>query len=274
MKNKFLFYHLFLLLPISQSIVNKFQTLKMMSINNTGTPCKSIKVGYINLRAQSGFWSPKQAQVEHFVKLEKFDILHLQEAQILEDTFESCDYITSNYSIITNNARNPYGTASLVANSLEPVNIKLDTQGRVIVFDIGDVTFANVYLPSGNDTVMRNLREEYISLSIPQLLINRKENGCIGGDWNCITEDIDASKNPSQKRSPSLKRVINTFSWSDNYRLLHKNATAFSRYYASNLHGDGATRIDRQYSWGKDLKILFADYKSIAFQTTWPLSIQ
>ena len=140
------------------------------------------------------------------------------------------------------------GTASLVASSLEPINIKLDTQGRVIVFDIGGVTFANVYLPSGNDTVMRNLREEYISLTIPQLLINRKENGCIGGDWNCITEDIDASKNPSQKRSPSLKCVI-----------------TFSRYYASNLHGDGATRIDRQYSWGKEIKTLFSDYKSIAF---------
>ena len=88
-----------------------------MSTNKTGIPCKSIKVGYINLRAQSGFGSPKQAQVEHFVKLEKFDILHLQEAQILEDTFENCNYITSNYSIITNNARNAYGTASLISQS-------------------------------------------------------------------------------------------------------------------------------------------------------------
>ena len=48
----------------------------MMSTNNTGSPCKSIKVGYINLRAQSGFGSPKQAQVEHFVKLEKLPPLH------------------------------------------------------------------------------------------------------------------------------------------------------------------------------------------------------
>ena len=159
MKNKFLFI----------IICSSYFNIKMMSTNNTGSPCKSIKVGYINLRAQSGFGSPKQAQVEHFVKLEKFDILHLQEAQILEDTFENCSYITSNYSIITNNARNQYGTASLVANSLEPVNIKMDTQGRVIVFDVGDFTFANIYLPSGNDTVMRNLREEYISLSIPEL---------------------------------------------------------------------------------------------------------
>ena len=225
---------------------------------------KSFKIGYLNLRAQTGFGTTKQAQVEHFVKQHMFDILHLQEAQILEDSFENCDYITGNYSILTNNARNPYGTASLVALSLEPRNIKLDTQGRVIVFDIGDVTFANVYLPSGNDTVMRNLREDYLSLSIPQLLINRKDNGCIGGDWNCITDDLDATKNHAQKRSPSLKRVINTFSWSDNYRQLHKNKTIYSRYYASNLHGNGATRIDRQYSWGNDIQIVSAIYTSIA----------
>ena len=225
---------------------------------------KSFKIGYLNLRAQTGFGTTKQAQVEHFVKQHMFDILHLQEAQILEDSFENCDYITGNYSILTNNARNPYGTASLVALSLEPRNIKLDTQGRVIVFDIGDVTFANVYLPSGNDAVMRNLREDYLSLSIPQLLINRKDNGCIGGDWNCITDDLDATKNHAQKRSPSLKRVINTFSWSDNYRQLHKNKTIYSRYYASNLHGNGATRIDRQYSWGNDIQIVSAIYTSIA----------
>ena len=226
---------------------------------------KSFKIGYLNLRAQTGFGTTKQAQVEHFVKQHMFDILHLQEAQILEDTFDSCDYITSNYSILTNNARNPYGTASLVAISLEPRNIKLDTQGRVIVFDISDVTFANVYLPSGNDSVMRNLREDYLSLSIPQLLINRKDNGCIGGDWNCITEDFDATKNHAQKRSPSLKRVINTFSWSDSYRQLHKNKIIYSRYYANNLHGNGATRIDRQYSWGKDIQIVSAIYTSVAF---------
>ena len=90
-----------------------------------------------------------------------FDILHLQEAQILEDTFDSCDYITSNYSILSNNARNPYGTASLVAMSLEPRYIKFNTQERVIVFYIGDVTFAYVYLQSRNDSVMRNLRAPY-----------------------------------------------------------------------------------------------------------------
>ena len=60
---------------------------------------KSLNIGYINLRAQTGFGLPKQIQVEQFLKSNKIDILHLQEAQILENTFEMCDFITSNYEI-------------------------------------------------------------------------------------------------------------------------------------------------------------------------------
>ena len=53
-----------------------------------GTQEKSLNIGYINLRAQTGFGLPKQIQVEQFLKSYKIDILHLQEAQIWEDTFE------------------------------------------------------------------------------------------------------------------------------------------------------------------------------------------
>ena len=110
-----------------------------------GTQEKSLNIGYINLRAQTGFGPAKQLQVEKFLKFYKIDILHLQEAQIKEDTFEMCDFITSNYEIIANNASNSYGTASLVANSLHTTNIKADTQGRVLGVNVGDTTFANVY---------------------------------------------------------------------------------------------------------------------------------
>ena len=82
---------------------------------------KSLNIGYINLRAQTGFELPKQLQVEQFLKSYQIDILHLQEAQIRENTFEMCDFVTSNYEIIANNAFNPYGTASRVANSLQPI---------------------------------------------------------------------------------------------------------------------------------------------------------
>ena len=48
---------------------------------------KSLKIGFLNLRAQTGFGTTKQLQVEHFVKQHMFDILHLQDAQVLGRLF-------------------------------------------------------------------------------------------------------------------------------------------------------------------------------------------
>ena len=70
--------------------------------------------------------------------------------------------------MITNNAANKYGTASLVRNDLNVQNIMCDTNGRVLVFDISGITFGNFYLPSGTDGLSRNNRENYISEIIPQ----------------------------------------------------------------------------------------------------------
>jgi exonuclease III len=99
------------------------------------------------------------------------------------------------------------------------------------VFDIEDITFSNVYLPSGNDPVMRGSRENYAAEVIPQLLINKKSSGCIGGDWNSIVNDKDATHNQAQKISPSLKRLIRNFSWNDSFRTAHPESKIFSRYY-------------------------------------------
>ena len=51
---------------------------------------------------------------------------------------------------------------------------------------------ANLYLPSGTDSVSKNSREKYFAETIPQLLLNRLDYGCIGGDMNCITNKRDA----------------------------------------------------------------------------------
>ena len=111
----------------------------------------TINISYINTHGQSGLDYNKQVQIESFIRTYKPDILHLQETNILEDTFSKCDVINSSYNIITNNATNKYGTSSLISNSFTVANLKLDTQGREIVFDIGNLTFSNVYLPSGNE---------------------------------------------------------------------------------------------------------------------------
>ena len=137
----------------------------------------------MNIIGQTGLNISKQVQIENFVKNYSIDILHCQEINILSDSFENCEFLNSSYEIISNNASNKYGTCSFISNCFQqPQNIKLDSNGRVIVFDIEEITFSNVYMPSGNDPLMRGSRENYAAEIIRQLLINKKSSGCIEGD--------------------------------------------------------------------------------------------
>merc|ERR1712030_190934 len=122
------------------------------------------------------------------------------------------------------NAGNKYGTASLVKNDLPVENVMCDTAGRVIIFEISKVNFGNLYLPSGTDGVSRSNRENCCAEIIPQILVNRQTSGCLGGDFNCITNKQDATNNPESKMSPSLTRLVKAFGWVDSFRLLNPNS--------------------------------------------------
>ena len=104
-----------------------------------------LQISYLNIRGQTSLQIGKQLQIEEFLKFSKSDILHLQEAHIETDTFKECNFITSNFSVISNNSTNKYGTACLVKTDLLVENIMMDTGGRIIIFDIAGVTFGNVW---------------------------------------------------------------------------------------------------------------------------------
>ena len=224
----------------------------------------TLTIAYMNIRGQTGLDISKQLQIEHFIKTYKIDILNCQEINILEGSFSNCNFINSSYNIISNNSQNKYGTCCLVANNFKTENMKTDTNGRIIAFNVENVTFCNVYLPSGSDPVMKNSRENYSAEIIPQILINCKESGLVGGDWNCLTNNIDATKNQAQKQSKSLKRLIQNFNWVDSFRSLYPQIKQYSRYYDNAIHGEGATRIDRSYHYG-NIEPLEAFYVGVAF---------
>ena len=93
----------------------------------------------MNIHGQSGLGEPKQIQIKNFMKFYKIDILNCQEINIDEDSFSNCDFISSSFSIITNNAQNKYGTCSIVSNNYVPDNVKVDTNGRVLAFNIRNI---------------------------------------------------------------------------------------------------------------------------------------
>ena len=217
----------------------------------------------MNIHGQSNLTTVKQLQIQDFMKYKNVDVLHLQEIEIDEDTFSECDYISSYFNIISNNSVNKYGTASLIRSDLEYGNVRCDTSGRAIMFDIGSVSFGNFYGHSGTDGLSRANRETFFAETVPNLLINHQLHGCIGGDLNMIIDKCDATKNPESKMSPSFKRVVRSFNLVDSFRVLHPKDLQFSRYYSS-TRGDGASRIDRCYHFG-NIKVNSASYLPLAF---------
>ena len=131
---------------------------------------ETLKVAYLNIHGQTGLDICKQNQIAHVLMKYDIDILNCQEINIDINSFKQPS-ILSSYNVIQNNAINKYGTAVLVKNHLNVENIRNDNQGRVIAFDIENLTFANVYLQSGTDGLSRQQRETMISEWLPQLLV-------------------------------------------------------------------------------------------------------
>ena len=231
-------------------------------MDNTDSSCLYI-CAFLNIQGQTGLKSDKSEQIENFVKKYKVDALHLQEINISEDSFSNCDFLMSNYNILPNNSVNKYGTATLIRSDFCPTNLRCDTMGKVQIYDLGNISFANIYFPSGTDGNSRAAREELCSQVLPNLLINSKDDGYIGGDFNCITDKKDATHNPEQKMSRSLERLKNNQNWKDSYRTLHPSKLEYSRFYIQRQIS-GASRIDRCYHFG-GLIPMFAQYVPIAF---------
>ena len=223
----------------------------------------SITIAFMNIRGQSRLSVDKQLQIEDFLKRYKCDILNLQETNIEPETFSTCSFISNNYNILENNSINNYGTSSLIKSEFVVENVRCDSDGRVLIFDVGPMTFGNLYFNSGTDSVARGGREKICSEVLPNLLINSKENGCIGGDLNCIIDKKDATKYPEAKMSKCLQRLVKLRNWQDSFRQLYPTTQKFSRFY-ENSRAEGASRIDRCYQYG-NLEVVQATYVPVAF---------
>ena len=127
----------------------------------------NLRIMYLNTQGQTKFTHEKQLHIKDLICEHKCDILHLQEVEIDSDSFSRCPFITNNFTILTNNSSTTYGTASLICNDLEISNVSFDTEGRIIVFDVGPLTTCNVYLTAGSDAVSRSLREKILCRDSP-----------------------------------------------------------------------------------------------------------
>ena len=154
-----------------------------------------LTVGYVNTRGQEAFSQMKILQLTDFIKQYKLDIINIQETNLSNDTFADSAFISRNFNLIYNNVMNKYGTAVLISTDIQYSNVKMDSKGRVIVYDLDEleITGANIYMQCGSTAENKNCCEEYSSKILPELLLERKNCNFIGGDWNSIVLRLDCT---------------------------------------------------------------------------------
>ena len=150
----------------------------------------------------------KMLQIQDYICLYKIDILVCQEVCTNNASVNKCDFISSNFTLLSNNSLNDFGTLVLIKNNLPVNDFYMDTEGRAICVNIGDVTIGNFYPKVGSDASSRQSKEKFFAATIPNLLINKKQTEILLGYWNAIVHKDDCTHHPDSKMSPCIKMPL------------------------------------------------------------------
>ena len=184
-----------------------------------------------------------RAGLVDFLRTHKPDIIALQEVNLpteeLNLLVNACGYKAfTNLDITSINAR---GTAILWKSCFEVQNITIVEVNRLMMFSIGDLTFVNLYAPSGR----ARRRERLIFFGeILERVLRGMANSLplLMGDFNCILGNLDAANRPEQKKCPSLQQLVNLYGYMDLYRSQFPQIPGYTF-----IRQNSASRLDRMY---------------------------
>ncbi|MAJ23023.1 MAG: exodeoxyribonuclease III [Candidatus Pelagibacter sp. TMED64] len=141
--------------------------------------------------------------VLEYIKLNKPDILLLQEIKTINETFPYEAFKKAGYISYVNGQKSYNGVAILSKTKLKNIETTLRgdkiKQARIIACDFEykkkNIKIINIYLPNGNpiDTDKFFYKMNWIKLLINKLKLEIKKNKLVlvGGDFNIIPKEID-----------------------------------------------------------------------------------
>ena len=202
----------------------------------------------------------------------KIDIIFLQEHN-LKDVY-NLDIITDKFEAYINTSLLlKGGTGILIRKNvgIKVVNVEYHHSTRIIKMKIriGDKIFqlVNIYAQSGSN--LKNEREQLFSQELLFYIQNNIDNLILGGDFNSIIRDIDASTPYSYLKSESIKNLCSEL----RLRNVHNTNGVQLPQYTYIKQGYGS-RIDRFYVNKlknnildfKTLPVHFSDHHSVLFK--------
>ena len=198
---------------------------------------KVISLNIGNATALAGLWA--------VLSLEKPQIMMLQEITLsseqLSNQVAKFGYKAETNIDVTN--PNALGTGFVWQSYLQVSDVYSVVECRGQALKLGQYTFLNMYAPSGSQN--RNTRRDFFGQDIFRLVrsFDNASYPVLGGDFHSILSAQDTERNFADKKCLALKDLIDTFNYSDAYRVLHPNGSDYSFYRPS----CAASRLDRFY---------------------------
>ena len=184
------------------------------------------------------------ACLSSLVNGENLDIIFLQENRMTQLQIESQ---LSGFSAAVNiDIDNPYrpGTAMIWRSSIPVTNVHSLSLCRLQVASLGPYLLVNVYGQSGSDR--KRERELFFNQDLFNVFhLGASRSLLVGGDFNCILSphDVENGVGFSNKQSPALRKLVNSFKLCDAFRILNQDTKEFTFF----RHGCAPFRLDRFY---------------------------
>jgi exodeoxyribonuclease-3 len=142
-----------------------------------------------------------------FIKMQKPDILCLQEIKLTEKTVPDEIKKLKSYHIYWNFAKRKGYAGTAVFTKAEPKKVesgigikKFDSEGRLMVLHYRNFMLVNAYFPHSHRTLNRlkfKLEFDNAYLQFVEKLKKKTKNMVLTGDFNCAHKEIDLA-NPKQ----------------------------------------------------------------------------
>ena len=197
----------------------------------------------LNVRGLRG---KKKYKIYRWLKDHKFDICLLQETYCTKDYIDIMNrgWNGQIFHSVTSSSHSR-GVSILIKKDLpcHVINHFTDDNGRVLLLNLEmkgkEYTICNIYAPnliSERIEFLRNLNQflEAHAMSLDNMLI--------GGDFNCVEQDIDRVSGCLERSSQTLSKIISDMKLIDVWRLKHPASKEYT--YIDPSHKGHDSRID------------------------------
>lgn len=168
--------------------------------------------------------------LQTFLRTMDLDVVFLQEVENNQLTLPG-------YNVVSNVDHTRRGTAIALKEHVEFSCVEKSLDGRLIALRVNNTTLANIYAPSGS--IARAERERFFNNTIAYYLRHCTEYVVMGGDFNCVLRQCDAT---GSNTSPALQATVRQLQMCDVWVQL-RGSELGPTYITHN----SASRLDRFY---------------------------